>query len=119
MSETGLVHHTNDLCDVLCYLNRLCDKWFNIGVYLKVDSMKLQEIRSQYPSQADALREMLIYRLKQKLTWEMIQAAVMSPIVNSGLLESKSVKRSIILPLHIIFTIKHHHPHQKKKQVWT
>ena len=83
------MHHTNDLGDLLNYLNRICDKWFNIGIHLKVDSMKLKEIRSQYPSQSDALREMLIYWLSQKgITWEMIHEAVREPTVNGKPLES-------------------------------
>ena len=85
----GSINQEDDISELLCYLHPVVNKWFNIGLHLKVKFQKLEEIRNSFTSNEDALRDMLLYRLKQKLTWEMVFSALEMPNVNGGVLYSK------------------------------
>ena len=60
------------------------DKWFNLGLNLRVDVGILRRVRSQYPNPSDALCEMLFHWLKKvdpPPTWEGLACALESRTV--------------------------------------
>ena len=61
---------------------KLSNKWFDIGIQLGVDAQRLQNIAQQCHNDSEVgLREMLILRLKQELTWDMLATALSTPAV--------------------------------------
>ena len=70
-----------------CVLNELVDvsdKWFNLGLNLKLGMGTLKRIQKQYPDLSEALREMLFHWLKKvdpPPTWEGLACALESRTV--------------------------------------
>lgn len=75
---------SGDLPDLQNFLLEWSDKWFDIGVQLRVETQRLDNIRHNYPKYEDALREMLIIRLRGQpiLNFDMISTALRSPAVS-------------------------------------
>lgn len=48
-----------DLAAVKTFLFGVRNKWYNIGLYLKLDFVKLDEINAKYGTDDECLREML------------------------------------------------------------
>ena len=62
----------------------MSNKWYDIGIQLRVDTQRLDHIKQQYSDYADGLREMLKVSLRQPLDWGMLVAALRSPAVGAG-----------------------------------
>ena len=72
-----------DLSDLLNFLisGNLSNSWYDIGVQLKVDTQRLDNIRTRHNlnyAEHEGLREMLNLRLKHQLTWDMLAMALRS-----------------------------------------
>ena len=75
-----------DLRDVLNELNQVRDKWYNLGLQLKVSVTELQKIEAEYKTDTGTcLRQMLIKWLELgNASWESLCGALQSPLVLGG-----------------------------------
>jgi len=96
-----------DLKDLYNFLFKLSDRWFNIGVQLEVDTKDLESIRQHHIKHDDALREMLIIRLRKALDWGTVQAALLTQAVaGQRLLGSKPICSHKYVILHALHVLK-------------
>ena len=82
LSDTVLVDE--DLADVLETVWLAKDKWYHLGLQLKVDSGTLDAIEKEERRNEDRLRRMLItwLRANGKKSWQMLQDALRAKSVD-------------------------------------
>ena len=67
----------------------LRNKWYDIGVQIKVENGTLQNIRSQFSDNGDALRELLTHWLTGTPTWNGLFIALRSRPVKADNIADK------------------------------
>ena len=90
--STGMHLGPDDLLEVLQEVWDASNKWFNIGLQLKLTPDALKNIKQQYSDQHDALREMLSLWLDgmgSLPTWATLAGALESRIVGVNLLAAE------------------------------
>ena len=100
---TALTLSLADIGRVIEEMHDAVDKWHNIGIQLNLYEGDLKSIESNYPHQADRLREMICKWLKSgDATWNaMVNALKSRTVGESHLAEKLSVKYCKPIKTHI------------------
>ena len=97
----------DDLSDVYTKFYRVHDKWFEVGMALKIDFTTLKSIeREQFNNQSKCLREMLAHRIQSggPLTWTDLCSCLRHPTVERNDLANEIDQSRLNLSIKLLLT---------------